>query len=160
MSAKKIQLPALSQVGIVVRDMDKAIEYYSKTFGIGPFQVITFSPEKHWVRGKLSPATLKIALAPLGGGVEMELLQPLTDCPHKEFLDTHGEGLQHLGFDVDNYDEWMDYIKQEGIEIITSAEGHIEGLGFVRAAYMDPGPDNPGNTLMEISEITPEKTDL
>jgi catechol 2,3-dioxygenase-like lactoylglutathione lyase family enzyme len=157
MSVKRPKLPALSGVGVVVKDIDKAIEYYSKTFGIGPFRTILFSPEKHWVNGKPFPATLKLAFASLGGSVELELLQPLSEGPHKDFLDTHGEGIQHIGFNVDNYDEWMSYIKQEGIGILTNAEGYIEGLGYVRAAYLDPGPEKPGNTLIEISEVKPKK---
>jgi len=157
MSVKKPKLPALSGIGIVVRDIDKAIDYYSKTFGIGPFRTIMFKPEKHWVNGKPFPATLKLAFASLGGSVEMELLQPLSEGPHKEFLDTHGEGLQHIGFNVDNYDEWMSYIKQEGIDILTNAEGYIEGLGYVRAAYLETGAGKPGNTLIEIAEVKPKK---
>ena len=157
MSKKKLHLPELSGVGIVVKDIEKAMEYYSKTFGIGPFRTVMFNPEKHWVDGKPFPVQLKLAFASLGGSVELELLQPLSEGPHKDFLETHGEGLQHLGFNVDNYDEWMSYLKREGIGILYNAEGYIEGLGYVRAAYLDSGDEKPGNTLIELSELKQEK---
>ena len=32
----------LAQVGVVVKDMDKAIEFYSSTFGFGPFEIMEF----------------------------------------------------------------------------------------------------------------------
>ena len=35
----RVKLPPLHHLGIVVKDMDKAIEYYSSIFGWGPFQV-------------------------------------------------------------------------------------------------------------------------
>jgi methylmalonyl-CoA/ethylmalonyl-CoA epimerase len=154
---KRLKLPALSGVGVVVRDMDKAIAYYSKTFGIGPFNTIMFKPEKHWVDGEPFPVTLKLAFASLGGSVTLELLQPLSEGPHKDFLDNHGEGLQHLGFDIDNYDEWMAYLKQEGIGVLYNAEGYIEGLGHLRAAYIDSQTGKPGSTLIELSEVKPTK---
>lgn len=156
MSAQKPKLPALSQVGIVVRDVEKAIEYYSETFGIGPFRTIIFNPEKHWVNGKPFPVTLKIAYAQMGP-VELELLQPISESPHKEFLETHGEGIQHLGFNIDNYDEWVSYLKEKGIGILYNAEGDIEGLGYLRAAYFDSQAGKPGNTLIELCEIKPKK---
>ena len=34
---KKLELPPMSQIGIVVEDMDKIIEYYEKVLGLGPF---------------------------------------------------------------------------------------------------------------------------
>jgi methylmalonyl-CoA/ethylmalonyl-CoA epimerase len=157
MNIKKLQLPALSGVGVVVKDIDKAIDYYSETFGIGPFTTIMFKPEKHWVNGKPYPVTLKLAFAPMGGSVTLELLEPLSEGPHKEFLETHGEGLQHLGFNIDNYDEWMIYLKQKGIGILYNAEGDIKGLGYIRAAYIDSQAGKPGNTLIELCEVKPNR---
>lgn len=156
MSAKKLQLPPLSQVGVVVKDVDKAIDYYSKTFGIGPFTTVVFKPEKHWVNGKPFPVTLKIAFAPMGP-VQLELLEPLSESPHKEFLETHGEGLQHLGFYIDDYDEWISYLKQQGVGILYNAECDVEGMGHIRAAYMDSQAGKPGNILIELLEVKPKK---
>ena len=34
-----INLPPVEQIGFVVKDIDEATEYYSSTFGWGPFQV-------------------------------------------------------------------------------------------------------------------------
>ena len=105
-----------------------------------------------WVDGKPFPVRLKIAIAHMGQ-VELELLEPISEGPHKDFLDTHGEGLQHLCFYIDNYDEWMVYLKQQGIKLLYNAEGHIKDRGYLRAAYLDTADGKPGNTLIEISEI-------
>ena len=34
---KRLELPSMSQIGIVVKDMDKTIEFYEKVLGLGPF---------------------------------------------------------------------------------------------------------------------------
>lgn len=88
----------LSQIGLVVRDMDKVIDYYSSVFGLGPFTVYEFIPEKHWFMEM--PSYLKIMMGKATwGDIEWELIQPMEGRSfHKEFLETHGEGVQHLGF--------------------------------------------------------------
>jgi methylmalonyl-CoA epimerase len=144
--------PPVSQVGVVVRNLDKAMEYYKETFGIGPFMVFDFVPEKHLVRGKPLPVKLRIGVAQMGP-VGLELIEPVEgDAPHKRFLEEKGEGLHHLGYYVDNYDQWMDYLEQQGIGILMEAETTIEGMGHARAAYMET--DKVGGILFEFIEFT------
>ncbi|MHB8109815.1 MAG: VOC family protein [Syntrophorhabdaceae bacterium] len=144
--------PPVAQIGIVVRDLDRAVEYYSKSFGIGPFTTFEFSPEKHLLRGKPLPITLQIGVAQFGP-VQMELIQPVKgDAPHQWFLDSKGEGLQHLGFMVNNYDEWMTYLKEQNIGILMEAETDVPGMGHVRAAYIESDP--VGGVLFEFVEVT------
>jgi methylmalonyl-CoA/ethylmalonyl-CoA epimerase len=157
MSVKKPKLPPLTGIGVAVKDVDKAVKYYSETFGIGPFRTIMFSPDKHWVKGKPFPVKAKIAFASLGGSLELELLEPLSDGPLLDFINTQGEGLNHLGFNIDNFDEWMSYLKQKGIGILAQAESDIEGLGYIRSVYIDSQDGKPGNTLIELTELTPHK---
>ena len=146
-------LPSLGQVGIVVKNVDKTIAYYTEYFGLGPFQIIDFNPEKHWVRGQPHPIQLKIALAEMGP-VHLELMEPVGgDSPHKQFLDEKGEGLQHLGFYIDDYDGWMAHLKAKGIEVLKTAETTVEGMGRIRAAYLES--DQPGGVLFELIEIKP-----
>jgi catechol 2,3-dioxygenase-like lactoylglutathione lyase family enzyme len=156
MERKGMTLPPVSQIGVVVRDLKKAMEYYSRVFGIGPFQEFVFAPEKHWLRGRPMPIKLNIAMAQMGP-VLLELIEPVEgDAPHRWFLEKKGEGLQHLGFFVDNYDEWKEYCKEQGIEVLMEAETYVEGLGQVRGAYMES--DNPGGILFEFIEIKPPQS--
>ncbi len=147
-------LPPPAQVGVVVKNLKEAIDFYSRTFGIGPFQVIEFAPAKHWLKGKLTPIRLNIGLCQWGP-LQLELIEVVEgDIPHKWFLEEKGEGLQHLGFIVANYDEWVDYLKGHGIEVLMNAETEVEGMGHVRAAYMKS--DRTGGVLFELIEITPK----
>jgi len=146
-------LPPPAQVGVVVKNLKDAMEYYSQVFGVGPFQVVEFAPAQHWLKGKPTPIRLNIGLAQWGG-LQLELIEVAEgDIPHKWFLEEKGEGLQHLGFIVDNYDQWMDYLKVKGIGVLMNAETDVEGMGHVRAAYLES--DRVGGVLFELIEIKP-----
>lgn len=149
-----LNLPPLAQVGYVVKDLERAIEYYSKVFGVGPFMTLVFAPEKRLLRGKPVPIVLKIGIAQMGP-VQMELIEPLEgNGLHKDYLETKGEGLQHLGFIVDNYGEWLAYIQEQGIEILEEAETTVPGMGHIRAMYTQS--DEMCGVPFEFIEVTPE----
>ncbi len=150
---KQMVLPPPAQVGVVVKNLDQAIDYYTKTFGVGPFQTIEFAPAQHWVKGKPTPIRLNIGMCQWGP-LQLELIEPLEgDAPHKWFLEKKGEGMQHLGFIVDNYDEWLDYLRGKGPNILMNAETDVEGMGHIRAAYLES--DGIGGVLFELIEIRP-----
>jgi methylmalonyl-CoA/ethylmalonyl-CoA epimerase len=151
MVPKSLKFPYVGHIGAVVKNIDRVIEYYSRVFGIGPFEIYDFQPRKAWVRGQeVRPFELKIATADVGSA-KMELIQVIRgEPPHRGFLDVHGEGLQHLGFYVENYDEWKSYIMEEGIEILCEIEAEDQVRGKRRAFYMDSG--EIGGVLFEIIE--------
>ena len=149
----KMTLPSPSQLGVVVKDLGKAIEYYSQTFGLGPFRSFEFSPAKHWVKGIPTPIRIKIGKCQWGP-LEFELIEVIEgEIAHKRFLEEKGEGMQHLGFVVDNYDEWLDHLKEKGIDVMMNAETFVEGEGHIRAAYMET--DRVGGILFELMEVKP-----
>jgi hypothetical protein len=97
---------------------------------------------------------LKIGMTDLGS-VKLELIE-LIDAdghPHVDFLKTHGEGLQHLGFYSENCEEWKSYAQEEGMEILCEAEVEDEFRGRRRAFYMDSA--KIGGALFEIVEAPP-----
>ena len=133
-----IDLPAVSQVGVVVRDVERASEFYSDCFGLGPFTIYEFKPDRHWFMGEPSPLRLMMAKA-MWGDVELELLQPLEGRSlHQEFLDKHGEGLQHLGFNVSDYEAVYGRMVKAGFEPLMRAESFVEQYGGdLKACYFD-----------------------
>jgi len=148
-------LPPMSQVGTVVADLDAAMAYYEDILGIGPFTVFDFIPEHHWCEGRPCPVELRIGIAELAPGVALELVEPVAgDAPHQWFLDEYGEGLQHIGYEVENYDEWLDHFVSKGIDPIPlqNAEFNL-GDGLRRAAYLKT--DVVGGVVIELIEILP-----
>jgi methylmalonyl-CoA/ethylmalonyl-CoA epimerase len=127
----------LAHVGVVVRDMDKAIERLS-SLGIGPFEAISVPPAtgKPLFRGRPFDLDLKVkGLAAKIGEVKLELLQPVDgDSPWKEFLDSKGEGIHHIAFAVDDIDKEVAKFTEQGVSILLS--GKWQGGG---CAYLDLG---------------------
>jgi methylmalonyl-CoA epimerase len=130
---ERFMLPKIGQIGVVVKDLDSAVKYYSEVLGLGPFRIADERdiPDTTY-RGQKHPLKLKQAWV-LMGEVELELIQVLGgDSTHTEFLATKGEGLHHLGFFVEDLEKELAKAKKQGIGVIQS--GKIEGGGFV---YLD-----------------------
>jgi methylmalonyl-CoA/ethylmalonyl-CoA epimerase len=126
MAGPSVGIGSIDQVAVVVRDLDEAMEKYTGVFGIGPWDVYTFSPD--WIsgmtfRGKEQPYTMKLALTQVGD-VMYELIEPV-DGPssYEEFLNEHGEGLHHLGYFVDDIDVAIEEMESKGYPLLQSGRG-------------------------------------
>jgi catechol 2,3-dioxygenase-like lactoylglutathione lyase family enzyme len=89
----------ISQIAIVVRDIDDALEKYTRVLGWGPWNVYEHKPPAlhgTYLHGEPADYTMIGAECHVGDMV-VELLQPV-DGPsiYKEWLDEHGEGLHHI----------------------------------------------------------------
>ncbi len=135
MDSKGTAFNNLAHIGMVVRDMEKAIERFT-ALGIGPFKPRILPAEnRETYRGKpFNPAErVKIQITRIGN-MELELIQPLEGpSPHREFLDVKGEGIQHLGFMVDDLGGAVKDLTEEGSEVMLTSE--FPGGGGV--AYLD-----------------------
>ena len=87
------------------------------------------------------------------GQVKLERLQLIEGDVHpiRDFLQTYGEGLQHLGFYVDNYNEWKLYSQEKGMEILYELEVEDEARGKRRGFFMDSS--KIGGVIFEIIEV-------
>ena len=152
---RKSSFAKLQHVGVVVKDIKKAINYL-ESLGIGPFIAPGVTPGKPPVftvpfKGELhgKPAEWKttISFARMGD-VELEILEP-TEGPQalKESLDKTGEGLHHLGFLTEDLDAEIANFKKAGVGIWTIARQEGGG-GFL---YSDPTPI--GGIVIEFRKI-------
>ncbi len=134
-SAEKVKIKQVLQIGVVVKDLQKAMERYWNIFGIGPWHIYTFQPPavtNTTLRGKPAQYTMKLALTQIGN-IQWELIQPLTGpSVYKEFLEQRGEGLHHVACDVEDYDQTVAILKKHGIGILTSGDTPVDSF-----AYMD-----------------------
>ena len=129
---EKLNLPDISQVGIVVRNMDNAIEYYEKVLGLGPFVRPKISYAEKFYYGKPVDSLWIMGFCSLGL-VELELIQPITGPTiYHDFLKEKDDGIHHLGFDLKNIDEKISLCKKMGIQVIQSGKGLTS-----RFAYLD-----------------------
>jgi catechol 2,3-dioxygenase-like lactoylglutathione lyase family enzyme len=89
----------ISQIAIVVRHMDEALERYHRALGWGPWNIYEHKPpalHDTYLHGQPTEFTMLGAETHVGE-IVVELLQPV-DGPsiYKEWLDEHGEGLHHI----------------------------------------------------------------
>lgn len=94
--SQEVKLGPLSHVGIVVRNMDEAIEYYSSVFGIGPFNTEVYDLNEFIHQGRPVNAKVKAAIAN-AGPVFIELIEVLEgETPHSKFLREKGRDCNTL----------------------------------------------------------------
>ena len=133
MEDSNARLPSwkLMQIGLVVRDMDKAIKRFS-VLGFGPFAPKILPPgTKEWIRGKPSNVNVKVN-ATMVGEIELELCQPVSgESPHQEFLDSKGEGIQHVMFAVDDLEKEIDRLTKQGATVLLKAVFDKGGLAYL-----------------------------
>lgn len=105
------------QVGIVVKDIEKTIEGLSNV-GIGPFGPLNREPTVRWETwGKPAEVRLKMSFANIGP-LEIELIEPISECIQKEFLDNKGEGIHHIAFFVDDIDKEVKKMVDKGYKVV------------------------------------------
>ncbi|WP_371362811.1 hypothetical protein SRRS_38680 [Sporomusa rhizae] len=104
-----------SQVGFVVRDMNKTVEAMERILGVKPDVVNNVNPENKRYHGKPGDFDAVLALYNFAN-VQLEFIQPVSGTSiWQEHLDKHGEGLHHIRFTVDDHDEAVEYMAQKGI---------------------------------------------
>ncbi len=115
-SLAELGLPPIDQVGFVVKDIDAAVARYDALFG--PFSRMEAEVPAAQYRGREASCTLKLAFG-RSGDVEIELIQWVSgESPHREFIESQREGMQHLRFRVDDADQWIEKLAALGYQPI------------------------------------------
>ncbi len=109
------------QVGIVVDDMDSAIEMYSRVLGMEVSATTTASsyegrPTRY--KGQPNESTAKLAFFNLDN-ISIELIQPLKGpSTWEDFLKEHGPGIHHIAFNVTGIEEHAEAFKSAGLPVV------------------------------------------
>lgn len=92
-------VPVITQVAIVVNDLQSTMEALHRILGWGPWKVYEHRPPAYQeleYRGEPADYGVLGAEAQVGP-IAFEILQPLYGAsPYQEWLDEHGEGLHHV----------------------------------------------------------------
>jgi methylmalonyl-CoA/ethylmalonyl-CoA epimerase len=115
---QQLELPEVSQIGVVVEDLDRAAAFLESSFGLGPFRVEELEAPNVWDRGQEKHIKARLGFAMMGQ-VELELIHIVEgDSLHLEFLRQHGEGIHHLGFRVEDFEAKLEQAKAMGFEVL------------------------------------------
>ncbi len=123
------------QIGIVVRDMDKTLATLKSAFGWEPYSFADTPKGEKLYYGKVEDFCVHMAFVRFSN-IEIELLHPTKGKNvWQDYLDTHGEGLHHILFDVNNFALAKANLEQQGIMMVqTGPSARYEGA---RWAYFD-----------------------
>jgi methylmalonyl-CoA epimerase len=128
----------LDHIGVAVKDLDEAIGLYQDGLGLKLEGIHV-----------LAERGVRVAFFSIGNEAHIELLEPLNnESTIAKFLSSHGEGLHHLAFRVDDIEAVLEEFKQKGLTLIdekpkAGAEG--KKIAFVH-------PKSTRGVLLELCE--------
>jgi methylmalonyl-CoA/ethylmalonyl-CoA epimerase len=127
----------IDQVGIAVEDLDAALDFYARAFGI---HAMSRELVEH---DGVEEAMLEV------NGVHLQLVQSARDdSPIDRFIQKRGPGLHHLGLAVSSLSDALAHLRSEGVELID--EEPRRGGGGHLVAFVHPR--STGGILVELIE--------
>lgn len=121
----------ITEIIMVVDDVDASIKQQWEVFGIGPWDVWTFSPETvsdMRLHGRPENFAMKVAYTKIGN-IYWEVVEPLDQrSTYYEVLKAHGPGVHNIVFEVRDYDETTRFMQENGFGIYNS--GNWQGVHF------------------------------
>jgi methylmalonyl-CoA/ethylmalonyl-CoA epimerase len=129
----------VDHVGIAVADLDAALEFYARAFGLHPRHEEV--NEEQGVR--------EVMLAVGSGETQLQLLAPLRpDSPIGKFLERHGPGIQQLAYTVDDIDSASAILRERGLRLLFDSAR--PGTAGSRVNFIHP--KDAGGVLIELVE--------
>jgi|GEM_PF-310145 len=127
MSVKKI-FKNIHQIGIVTKNVRQTVRKYINNYGIGPWNLWEFGPEiveDMQVHGRKIDYRMTVATCKKMN-IDFEIIEPLDNKSiYYNFLNMRGEGIQHINYDVSDYDQALNVLKNRGV--IVSQFGNLTG---------------------------------
>jgi methylmalonyl-CoA/ethylmalonyl-CoA epimerase len=127
----------ITQVGLVVRDIEAAARAWSHVLGLPVPNIIVTDPVEHaqtLYHGQSTPARAKLAFFQLGQ-VSLELIEPIDEpSTWNDQLVDHGPSLHHIAFEVDGMKQVLGALTANGMP--TAQTGEYTGG---RYAYVEGG---------------------
>ncbi|GGM19348.1 MULTISPECIES: methylmalonyl-CoA epimerase [Micromonospora] len=137
--ATGIGLLRIDHVGIAVADLDAAIDFYQRTFGMRC--VHTETNTEQGVREAM------LAVGPSASGGCLQLLAPATpESTIAKFLDRNGPGVQQVAYTVADIDVACAALRERGLRLLydTPRRGTADSrINFVH-------PKDAGGVLVEL----------
>ncbi|MBA3680106.1 MAG: methylmalonyl-CoA epimerase [Bacteroidetes bacterium] len=130
-------LKKIEHIGIAVKNLNNSNELFKKLFGKEHYKVEAVASE--------GVSTSFFML----GETKIELLEATNeDSAIAKFIEKKGEGIHHIAYEVDNLDEEMERLKQEGFELINQSPK--DGADNKRICFLHPKTTN--GVLIELCE--------
>lgn len=125
----------VTQIGILVNDIEKVSAAYANFFGLEKPQIIVTDTEdiaQTRYNGRATEARAKLAFFDMGS-VQIELIEPdHQPSTWRDYLNEHGEGPHHIAFVIEGMKDKIMLLEGKGFPL--QQKGEYTGG---RYAYMD-----------------------
>ena len=132
-------LKNISKISVIVRNLNDVIRTYYNGYGVGPWKVFEQKSSDStdlFTNDKKKNYTNRIAYSSIGS-TRLELIEPMDNSSiFYDFLDKEGEGIHHLGYETEDFEETYKFFTNKGLKLIHS--GNWFGNNF---AYFDAEKD-------------------
>lgn len=140
MSRSLLDTQTVTQVGILVHDIQKTARKYADFLGVDLPNIIetdVYEKARTEYQGKPSKARAKLAFFDIGPNLQLELIEPNPEpSTWRDYLDRHGEGMHHLALIIKGMPEKTAILTENGMSLIQ--KGEYQGG---RYAYIDATHD-------------------
>jgi methylmalonyl-CoA/ethylmalonyl-CoA epimerase len=132
-----MKIKHIDHVGIAVKTIEQAAKFYTDMLGLVITNIENVADQK-----------VNVAFLPITDS-EVELLESThPDGPVAKYIESRGEGVQHIAFRVENIEEALAELKAKGVRLID--ERPRKGAGGAKIAFIHPKETN--GVLIEICE--------
>jgi len=132
-----MKITQIDHIGIAVKSLAEAGKFYTDILGLTIDDIENVADQK-----------VNVAFLPITGS-EVELLESTeSDGPVAKYIDSRGEGIQHMAFRVENIEEALRELKEKGVRLIDQEPR--KGAGGAKIAFIHPKETN--GVLIEICE--------
>jgi len=131
------KIKKLNHVAIAVSDITQALVFWENALGIKLVRIEDVPSQK-----------VKVAYLSVGES-EIELVHPTAeDTGTARFIKSHGAGMHHLCFEVDDIHEMLVDLKAKGIQLINEEPLELEGrkLAFIH-------PKSASGVMIELYQL-------
>jgi methylmalonyl-CoA/ethylmalonyl-CoA epimerase len=128
----------VDHIGIAVNSIDESLKFFSGVLGL------TLHGSETVAEQKVTTAFLPV------GDTEVELLASTApDGPIAKFIESKGEGIQHVAFLVENIEDALKELEAKGVRLIDKTPRM--GAGGKKIAFLHPKATN--GVLVELCQI-------
>jgi hypothetical protein len=122
------------QIGLVVENIEHAVQAWSQLLGVDPPSIIITDPvdiAHTKYQGQPTSAQAKLAFFDLGQ-VSLELIQPLGEpSTWNDQLIAHGSSLHHIAFEIKGMDEHIQDMQKHGLRLVQRGDYHGGRYAYV-----------------------------
>ena len=132
-----MKIKYIDHIGIAVKSIEEGKKFFTEMLGLKLQKVEIIEDQK-----------VKTGFFPITDS-ELELLESTApDGPVAKYIDSRGEGVQHIAFRIENIDEALKELKEKSVRLIDQEPR--KGAGGARIAFIHPKESH--GVLVELCE--------